>query len=558
MSRPTICRVRAATLTVPAVLVLLAALPRLINPLAVDPFVDEVDWLHWAVDLFVPGDPSTFWTPLAIDGRPPLHYWLLLLTRDVADNAFVAGRAAAALASAACAPALYALGRLLLSERAGLLAGLLWALSPFGVVFGRIASSDDVLLTLCAILTALAAAIAIRRPSMAGALACGFVVGLAILTKTLGVLHAVTIVLAVVVLTTPGTWPRLVRPGLGAGIVVLAVLAPLVPWLPRLYSKAARHADLSGLEAPTELGPAAFERLVPGPLAATNLGLAADLLVAYLGLPVLLFALLGVVLAPRRDRRAVLFLALISSIGLAVTVAFSTSLFSRYLLSFSYPLYLLAASGIVRLAELARYGPAWLASRRASAVASSPSPALLVVGLGVGAATALAPGLPFTFRLVTSPEQAPWPARDRGQYYESWQSLYGLGQVADFLRREAGTGSVTVLVPRRSSEMRVLLPHQALRLYLRRDPAVRFVEEPTLWRAESLRELRPWVRVETPTFLVTNGTHAPDAGSTPDIPGYTRRLEASIARDLPRTKVVLHIPRPTGRSWLTVYRIDAR
>ena len=105
--------------------------------------------------------------------------------------------------------------------------------------------------------------------------------------------------------------------------------------------------------------------------------------------------------------------------------------------------------------------------------------------------------------------------------------------------------------------MRVLLPHQALRLYLRRDPAVRFVEEPTLWRAESLRELRPWVRAETSTFLVTNGTHAPYAGSTPDIPGYTRRLEASIARDLPRTKVVLHIPRPTGSSWLTVYRIDA-
>src|SRR5919199_2808518 len=48
-------------------LALLAAVPRLFNLLALDPFIDEVGWLHWTVHLFDPSNPSTFWLPVTLD-----------------------------------------------------------------------------------------------------------------------------------------------------------------------------------------------------------------------------------------------------------------------------------------------------------------------------------------------------------------------------------------------------------------------------------------------------------------------------------------------------------
>ena len=49
---------------------------------------------------------------------------------------------------------------------------------------------------------------------------------------------------------------------------------------------------------------------------------------------------------------------------------------------------------------------------------------------------------------------------------------------------------MTVLVPPASRESRVLVPYAVLRMYLRREPNVRVVEVPALWRAQDLRDVR--------------------------------------------------------------------
>lgn len=550
-------RRRAGALLPPLALALLAAIPRLTNPLAIDPFVDEAYWVHWAVDRFDPRNPATLWHTLAVEGRPPLHYWLLVLTTGLADNAFLAGRIGAALPSIGSTVALYALGRTLVSPLVGIISGVLWALSPFSVFFARIASSDDSTLTFCAIMVALTAVALVRRPGPRTGAVCGVWVGLAVMAKTLGLLAAATPVLAVLTLVQPRAYRRLVRPALAAVIATALVVSPLVPWLPQLSAKVAIHAGLPSIEAsvtdsqdaeaPTAGGPVAAEPELPLPdRFRRNLDFSLDVLRHYLGLPMLLLAAaaLGLILVQRQ--RGLLFLALVAVLGFAVMMATTTTPFSRYLLSSTFPLYILAAAAITRFAEA-------VAGRlRSPSLRPRLAAGLLVAGLAVP----LAPMLPFTFRLVSDPWQAPFPPIDRWQYFEQWLTLNGLREVAGFLQNEARDGPVTVLVPRASSEMRVVLPHQALRLYLRDDPAVRFVEEPTIWRAQSFRDLRTWVRADSPTFLVVNGTHGPNAGSPDYIPEYTRRVEVALARDLPQARAVLHIPRPTGPSWLTVYRID--
>ena len=197
---------------------LLAALAiaiRAFNNLALDPFGDEVTWLRWAIDFFDPQQPITLWTTLREEGRPPLFYWLTLLLLPVDSNAFVGGRMAAAVASGATAGVLYVAGRQLFSRPVGLVAATLWALLPFGVLFGRLASSDDSLLALSFGLVMITAVRAARRPSVITGMLCGLCVAMAIFSKTLGVLAVLIPACAMITLTTRQLVPRLPRSTLG-------------------------------------------------------------------------------------------------------------------------------------------------------------------------------------------------------------------------------------------------------------------------------------------------------------------------------------------------------
>ncbi len=528
-------------------LLLLAALPRLANLLALDPFVDEVNYVHWAVDRFRPDRPATYWLTLSADGRPPLYFWLLIALHWVSENAFVSARLVSAIASIGSTLVLYALGAALLSRQVGVVAGVLWALAPLGVFFGRIAA-DDALLTFWSLLGALLGVRVVHSPSLLGGAMCGVAIGLAILTKTLGLLTLATPVLAAITLVSPSCLARRVGPLLVTVSVAALISSPLLPWLPNLYRKAAFHAylDLAGPGA----GDGAWALL--GSLSigrfTQNFGNAASWYVAYLGLPMIALAIVGLLLGlARRDRGVVCVAALLCIPGL-VLLERTQTLYSRYLLPLSFPLYLLAGTGMVAVAALApRVRGAirreWGASGRA---------AFLVCALVL----TLAPVLPFTAHLVMAPERAPLPPLDREMHVEHWYALYGLRDVVSFLRAEAGPDRATVLVPPTSSEGRVLLPHQALRLYARDDPHIAFTEVRDLFRADNLRRLHGWAESQAPTFLVVNGTHTESWGASSDAPDYTRRIEAAIARDVPEARIVLHIPRPAGPSWLSVYRLD--
>ena len=529
-------------------LLVLAAPPRLLNLLAVDPFVDEVIWLHWTVDLFDFRKPSTFWTPMIADGRPPLHYWILLLTTNLFDNAFVGGRLAAALPSIAATVALYWLGRELICPLTGFLAGVLWALSPLSVFFARIASSDDSLLTSCAILVALASVLLVRQPGLATAAFCGVSVGLAVMAKTTGLITVVTPLLAILTLARPRGYVRLIGPAIGAGAIASVVLLPLVPWLPAMWAKTARHAQVS--IGASSSNPTWLDQLIHRDLFQLNVRDALQWVPAYVGLPTIALAGLGLLLIPLQRHRGLLYLTLISAFGLAITLERSTTLFSRYLLPSIFPLYILAACAIVWLGNAA--GKLSHGLFQAPELPSVVRTTVVIAGLSLG----LAGMLPFTIQLITAPDEAPFPGADRHQYFNQWVALYGLRRVAELIQDHANAGPVNVLITPRSSEVRDLLPHQALRLYLRGERSVRFVEERALSSGRNLTPLRRWLENRAPTFLVLNGTYEAFGATPADRAEYTRSLEAALARNLPEAHQVLYIARADGLSWLSVYRVN--
>ena len=525
----------APDLAILALAAVLATIPRTVNLLGMDPFVDEASSLDWTLRLFEPTSPRTWLLSMLTDGRPPLYFWLLAPFSAAIDNGFLAGRLLSALADVLCVLALYVLGRELASRTVGALAAILWALSPLPIFFARIAV-DDSLLTFVAVLTTLAAVRLARQPTVATGAWFGLSLGVTVLVKTNGALMGVALPLALVMLGRPAAWRAYVRP---LGAACLTALLPIPLLLLGVGPVLHQIVDHTRGAAPGG-----------GNLLVTNTVTVAGWLDSYVGDRFLLVVGVGVVLALVLRQTGLLFAALLGCCVLLVIVAITSPIFARRLLLPAFPAFLLAAYAI----EQAGYFVAWAAR----AVGPGRARARLAIGVVVavvGLVLALEERSDLAVTIVRNPAEANIPGSEQLQYFENWYALYGMGRVADELRAQGSERPVTVLVPPASRENRVIVPYAALRYYLRRDPAVRFVEAPSLWRAQDLRELRRLTR-DGPTFLVVNGSYTPAAGMPNDAPAYTRQLERRLAQDVPSAREVLRIPRPTEPNWLSLYRLD--
>jgi hypothetical protein len=515
-------------------LVLLALVPRTVNLLGLDPFVDEASWTDWAFRQFEVAAPRTWIIPLVTDGRPPLFVWWMVPFGMVVDNGILAGRLAAATAGALTSAALYGLGREISSRTLGITAAILWALSPYSVFFARIAA-DDALLTLLAVLTTWASIVLARRPSAMTGAWCGLGLALAVFAKTTGVMLALAPILALLILGRARDWRGYVRPLLAAIVVGAVVSAPLLIGVLPLLQQVAIHTGSSSSTGRDLLG--------------GNLEVAAGWMVTFVGEGFLVLVGLGVVLALVLRQRALLCVGLLGLILVPALLAVTTPLFARYLLFLSFPGYLLAAYPIEYVSRLASRLPGLSATGRRT------HQAIGAAVVAIGLALALGQRADLAIDIVRDPVQARIPGSEHVGYVENWYAVYGLGQVAARLRAESESETITVLVPPASREARVMIPYGALRMYLRRLPNIRVVEVPALWRAQDLRDVRRAAR-DSPTYLLVNGSYTDGSGMPNEVPAFTRQLERRLAQDVPEAREVLRIPRPSAPNWLSLYRLD--
>lgn len=533
---------RFAMLGVPVTLFLLALALRVTNLLAFDPFGDEVGWLEWVLDFFNPGDPATLWTPLTVEGRPPLYFWLLLFLGEVDPNLFVGGRLAAALASAGVTPVIYGIGRSLWSTQVGIVAALLWVVLPFGVLFGRFASSDDALMALFFGLTVWCSVGMARRPGIViGALA-GVAAAMAIMSKTIGLLSLVAPGLAILILGDP-LKPRRWAPSVGGfGLAFVLAMAPLLQWFSSMVSKANQHVaiDVEDRYGNSALNRPPLERFLD------NAAVSADYLAAYLGIAVLVLAALGLGVGVARRDRPAMFLGLTICAGIFPVLVLTTTLYSRYLLFISIPLLLLAAVGIVTI-----YG--WLRGELASgpvrAHLRAPVTAALCVAALLGA---LATPLTLTRAVVLEPRAATLPDEDDWRYFRHRWSLVGFTAIQQILIQESRVSPVTVILPRDGPEFRFKLPYDALRQYARGTPGLRFDDVPPLRDGTPPRAYREISDGQRPTYLLVNDID-------PNLPDQTNprlRVHQRIRQSFPLARLVrTSPPRPDGYV-LSLYRLD--
>ena len=207
----------------------------------------------------------------------------------------------------------------------------------------------------------------------------------------------------------------------------------------------------------------------------------------------------------KRDRPSIL-LALCASAPILMIAATARSWYPRYFFFATIPFLVLVAAFLVRFADVA-----WTRLPKGVAIA-----ALAVAALG-----AAVPAARFDWLLLTHPERAPLPGRDRVQYVEGWASGFGVREAAQYVRAQAERHPEGIAVVGHEGGSRG--PYLGLRTYLLRDDRVAF-EELDLTRQDAVERLRAGSR---PTFIVLPADDAP--GSRPDaesLARVARRLES--------------------------------
>jgi hypothetical protein len=378
-------------------------------------FVDESIHIEWARGslghYFIPEVSVGKWLPLqfmTVAMFLPLHPLACARLPSVAMG--LATLVACVLINAE----LFALGE-------GLLAGAVYAILPFALLYDRLALAD-IYLTACGAWSVYAALMTMRSGGRVAPMAMSLFTFAAIFSKPTGGLF-----LAVPLLVSLLLVPR------GGGRVYLGRC------LPTLIGGAALLLFLLNGGYGTNLlaSQSGFGGL---PRFVTNLETSREWLTALLTpgaawatVAAALWSLLGVF----RRRNSDAFLGVLLLFAVIPYALVSNVWFPRYLLFITVPVSLLlartiaaCAAGIVRAAE--------------GLSASWPIPSTRTLSIGMIVAFALI-AAPRDLALMTEPEAAALPAAERTQYISGWTSGYGLPELTAFLHEQAREGPLNIV-----------------------------------------------------------------------------------------------------------------
>ena len=390
------------------VILAIALFLRLIKLTYLPVFVDEAIYIRWSQIMI--NESTLRFLPLS-DGKQPLFMWTDMAFLKLFADPLFAGRFLSTVTGLGtlvgiCVSSYY----LFKSPKVSLLAGLLYALSPFAVFFDRLALVDS-MLSMFGVWTFFFGMVMAKTKRLDVAMVVGFSLGGAVLTKSPGIFFA---------LLLPTTW--------------------LISDMPKVRNKKVIHftklfllllisyAIAFGMYNVLRLGPNfhllgqrnydyvyPYTRIFTSPLDPLKGHLGGIRTYALELLPVSAFVLfvLGIVLGLRRIylRRTLLLLAWVV-LPILVMAEFSKVVTARYVL-FVLPYVFILASGVPLTAKK-----------------NLKNIAIAVIGVFV------IQSLYINYQLLTKVEAATLPQGERSGYVEEWTAGWGIKEVAEFIKQE--------------------------------------------------------------------------------------------------------------------------
>ncbi len=398
-----------------AALCVVYVLTRLVNLGIIPIFTDEAIYLRWSQIMAY--DASLRYLPL-VDGKPPLFMWAVsgVLRLLPVFDPVISGRLVSVAAGFGGMVGIYLLARQVFGDRKiAYLSAVLYLLVPFTFFYDRFGLADTMLAMWATWSLVLGIWLA-RSLRPDAALLLGWAVGFGLLTKT----PALFFLLFQPLLLVFFDWQKERRPTrlliwaglLGVALFEAELIYGILRLFPLFHMVAQKNAEFV----------VSFGEFLRHPFSLFRDN-ALTLLrwqIGYLTVPVAFFTLFGAALAiVRKNITAFVLLAVYLCFFIAMA-SFNKSIFPRFLLTFTPPLLVLAAAGIVKFSHLPKIK------------FLSPPKLLLLITAGV-----LFIPLFTDFKLVTDPPGAPIPDGDSHQYINGWPAGYGVKEIRDFLTAQS-------------------------------------------------------------------------------------------------------------------------
>lgn len=377
-------------------------------------FTDEAIYLRWAQ--IAKNDANWRFISLT-DGKQPLFVWLTMISMKIIADPLTAGRLVSVLAGAATLIGLVFLGKVLFQRwKIGMIAGALYVVSPFALVYDRLALMDSLLATL--LLWSLTLEIlVVKTLRLDLTLILGGVIGLTVLTKTSGFLALYLLPVSLIFFDDKenGKLRRLIK-WLGLVLVVLLISQMMYSIL-----RLSPFFHLIAQKDKTFIYP--FFEWLTRPLVffKGNLAGLKNWTVGYLTWPVIMTILAGLFggLKFFKERLFIFAWFIIPFIGLAL---FGRVIYPRFIFFMVIPLLLLAAFAITLFSERVKKS-------------------LITVSFFI---VIILPSLITDTDLITDPRRAKIPFSDSNQYYNDWPSGWGIKESVVFFQEKAKRGKIAV------------------------------------------------------------------------------------------------------------------
>ena len=480
------------------VLIALYFFTRLVSLTQLPIFVDEAIYLRWAQ--IAKNDANWRFISLT-DGKQPLFVWATMVMMRFIRDPITAGRLVSTITGLISMIIIWAISWLLFGNiRLAFLSSLIYLVSPFSLVYDRMALMDSMVGTF-SLLSLLLAIIMIKTLRLDVALILGAVLGGGILTKTSGFLNIYLLPLTLLLFNWSA---RKRRPPISGLLrwLALAFLAVLISQL--FYSVLRLSPFFHIINQKNTLFVFPLKEWLKDPFFyfKSHLNGLSNWLISYLTWP-LIFLVVYSLLDFRNHFREKLLLFGWFAVPFMGLVTFGNILYPRFIFSMSLPLFILIAWSLNDFSHRLKKKAVWLGAVLL----------LLIVPLSID------------FKLLFNPKTAPIARSDRDQYILSWPAGYGVKEIITFVKQQAEKGKIFL-----ATEGTFGLMPAAFELYLWDNPNV---EIKGFFPVEKIPEEVLEKAKIMPTYFVFN--------ETIQVPGnFPLKLIAEYPRPDPRYSMRLY------------------
>ncbi len=401
-------------------LVLAFFVSRIVSLTKIPIFTDEAIYLRWSQVMAY--DASLRYLPL-VDGKQPLYMWLVSIAIRLlhsVDILFV-GRLVAIFSGAFSMIGLFFSAKWLFGRKdLGLLAMTLYLVSPFTFMYDRLALADSLLAAFATWSFALSVVL-IQRINLEAALLLGGSIGLGLLTKTPALFSLINLPLFLFLFDwkAKNRFSRLLKIGLLSGVVLLLSqsIYSILRLFPLFHMISQKNSEFV----------ITFGQFLKTPLH-WFIGNTPTLIrweTSYLTIPIVLLIVVGIVAAVLDRKKEVLVIIGSFTVPFIAMAAFNKVIYPRYLLTFTPLLFLIAAYGIQKFWHLKK-------------ISKNIKTIILTILFAIPAFV--------TFKIITTPIEAPIAEADNYQYLNSWSAGFGVVETRIFLSDQSRkSSSVTLL-----------------------------------------------------------------------------------------------------------------